>query len=176
MINSSQQRNRGRTEYELWGREGSYIPGSRFQELLSRISQHCRSRSLEWVPLRGYLSPCSPLCWEVPHGELGRAEANMGMPSGLLLCLLSSQNGRERSVISERHGATEKDNHLYTCSLSSFTLILTACHHMTYSVLWALFWPSPSSLHTSQGQGSLLFLDGSPDPWTVPGTYEELSE
>lgn len=74
------------------------------------------------------------------------------------------------SVISERHGATEKDNHLYTCSLSSFTLILTACHHMTYSVLWALFWPSPSSLHTSQGQGIPLFLDGSPDPWTVPGT------
>ena len=54
----------------------------------------------------------------MPRGELGRDEANMGMPSGLLLCLLSSQNGRERSVIAEGHGATEKDNQLYTCSLS----------------------------------------------------------
>ena len=74
------------------------FPWSRVQELLPRISGHCNSRGLEWVPLTVTFLP-PPLC---VGNCLTESSAGMEQTWECLLevlwCLLSSRTGREWPV------------------------------------------------------------------------------
>lgn len=131
---------------------------SRFQELMFRISQHCRGA---WS---------GSLCWATFPAPLCVGKCPMESWAGLkptwecrlmLLCS-SSQNGRERSVISERQGCLKRTT-THTCSLS--LLYFNPYRLSPYDILCIVsFILTPPHLVCThhRGKGSLLFLDGSP--------------